>query len=179
MALLALIPLLFVISVGVGLGADQTWRLVVRPRTGELLSNTGRLLVACVLASAALGTAAAWLVERTNLPGRRGWNAVLVAPIFDANGMLTYFLGSQVELRDDDLGPNSNRHYLAVERVKTLTTRQREILQLIAAGHRTKQIAHVLGLSEKTVKMHRSLLLANLHTSNIADAIRLAVEAGL
>ena len=106
-------------------------------------------------------------------------NAVLVAPVFDSSGALSYFLGSQVELAEDDIGPNSNRHYLAVERVKLLTPRQREILQMIAAGHRTKQIAYALTLSEKTVKMHRSLLLANLHTSNIADAIRIAVEAGL
>ena len=106
-------------------------------------------------------------------------NAVLVAPVFDASGALSYFLGSQVELAEDDIGPNSNRHYLAVERVKLLTPRQREILQMIAAGHSTKQIAYALTLSEKTVKMHRSLLLANLHTSNIADAIRIAVEAGL
>ena len=50
---------------------------------------------------------------------------------------------------------------------------------LIAAGHRSKQIAWQLSLSEKTVKMHRSLLLAKLDTANIADAIRIAVEAGL
>jgi len=106
-------------------------------------------------------------------------NAVLVAPVFDANGALIYFLGSQVELRDDDVGPGSNRHHEAVARVKLLTPRQREILQQIAAGHRSKQIAHQLSLSEKTVKMHRSLLLAKLHTSNVADAIRTAVEAGL
>lgn len=114
--------------------------------------------------------------KRSGTPFR---NAVLVAPVFDASGTLSYFLGSQVELAEDDIGPNSNRHYSAVERVKLLTPRQREILQLIAAGHRTKQIAYALTLSEKTVKMHRSLLLANLHTSNIADAIRIAVEAGL
>ncbi len=106
-------------------------------------------------------------------------NAVLVAPVFDANGVLTYFLGSQVELQDGDIGPGSNRHHLAVARVKSLTPRQREILQQIAAGHRSKQIAYQLSLSEKTVKMHRSLLLAKLQTSNIADAIRIAVEAGL
>lgn len=114
--------------------------------------------------------------KRCGMPFR---NAVLVAPVFDANGALINFLGSQVELAEDDIGPNSNRHSLAVERVKLLTPRQREILHLIAAGHRTKQIAYTLTLSEKTVKMHRSLLLANLHTSNVADAIRIAVEAGL
>lgn len=106
-------------------------------------------------------------------------NAVLVAPVFDADGVLSCFLGSQVELRDSDVGPNSSRHHAAVERVKLLTPRQREILQLVAAGHRSKQIAYRLALSEKTVKMHRSLLLAKLQTSNVADAIRIAVEAGL
>jgi PAS domain S-box-containing protein len=106
-------------------------------------------------------------------------NAVLVAPVFDAEGRLTCFFGSQVELHDDDIGLNSNRHHLAVERVKLLTPRQREILEQIAAGHRSKQIAYNLSLSEKTVKMHRSLLLAKMQTSNVADAIRVAVEAGL
>ncbi len=106
-------------------------------------------------------------------------NAVLVAPVFDADGQLTYFLGSQVELHGDDVGPSSKRHHLAVERVKSLTPRQREVLQKIAAGHRSKQIAHQLSLSEKTVKMHRAALMVRLQASNIADVIRIAVEAGL
>jgi DNA-binding CsgD family transcriptional regulator len=102
-----------------------------------------------------------------------------VAPVFTADGELGFFLGSQVELHDDDIGPGSNRSRRAVEQVKSLTPRQREILQQIAAGHRSKQIAFRLSLSEKTVKMHRSLLLAKLQTSNVADVIRIAVEAGL
>ena len=106
-------------------------------------------------------------------------NAVLVAPVFDANGALEYFLGSQVELPEEAVGPSSSRHAHAVALVKTLSPRQREILTQIAGGHRTKQIAWQLSLSEKTVKMHRSLLLHKLNTTNIADAIRVAVEAGL
>jgi PAS domain S-box-containing protein len=106
-------------------------------------------------------------------------NAVLVAPVFDVDGELEYFLGSQVELPDDAVGPLSARHANAVAIVKTLSPRQREILERIAAGHRSKQIAWQLSLSEKTVKMHRSLLLQKLGTTNIADAIRIAVEAGL
>lgn len=106
-------------------------------------------------------------------------NAVLVAPIFDVDGELEYFIGSQVELHDDSDCPSMARRAHAVEVVKALSPRQREILQQVAAGYRTKQIAWRLSLSEKTVKMHRAILLSRLGTSNVADAIRVAVEAGL
>ena len=106
-------------------------------------------------------------------------NAVLVAPVFDAGGELEYFLGSQVELPDEAVGPSSSRHAHAVALVKTLSPRQREVLEQIARGHRSKQIAWALSLSEKTVKMHRALLLQKLGITNTADAIRIAVEAGL
>lgn len=106
-------------------------------------------------------------------------NAVLVTPVFDDDGALAYFLGSQVELPLEAPGPSSARHAQAVARVKLLSPRQREILERIAHGHRTKAIAWQLSLSEKTVKMHRSLLFSKLETDNVADVIRVAVEAGL
>ena len=106
-------------------------------------------------------------------------NAVLVAPVFSADGHLEYFLGSQVELDDDAIGPSSSRHHHAVEVVRGLSPRQLEVLQQIAAGQRSKQIARTLDLSEKTVKMHRALILEKIGTHNVADAIRVAVEAGL
>ena len=121
------------------------------------------------------------LVEILNYQrcGKPFRNAVLVAPIFLPNGELEYFLGSQVELVDDAIVPLSSRHERAREIVKTLSPRQREVLQQISYGYRSKQISFNLGLSEKTVKMHRSLILEKIGTHNIADAIRLAVEAGL
>jgi PAS domain S-box-containing protein len=106
-------------------------------------------------------------------------NAVLVASVFSQDGELEYFLGSQVELDDDAIGPTSKRHQQATRIVLGLSPRQREVLQQIAAGQRSKQIARNLDLSEKTVKMHRALVLEKLGTHNIADAIRIAVEAGL
>ena len=106
-------------------------------------------------------------------------NAVLVAPVFDDDGGLEYFIGSQVELQDRDVGPSSSRHAHAVSLVKTLSPRQHQVLEQIAGGHRSKQIAFKLGLSEKTIKMHRSLLLTKLGATNIADVVRIAVEAGL
>ncbi len=106
-------------------------------------------------------------------------NAVLVAPIFDETGELEFFLGSQVELEADTPIPNSSRRMAAAMLVKALTARQREVLEQMATGHLNKQIAYTLGLSEQTVKMHRALLMQRLGASTTADAIRIAVEAGL
>ena len=80
-ALLTLVPLGFIVGYTISTGWAETVRLVVRPRTAELLWNTARLTAGCVLACAAIGTGAAWLVERTSLPGRRVWTVLLVAPL--------------------------------------------------------------------------------------------------
>jgi PAS domain S-box-containing protein len=106
-------------------------------------------------------------------------NAVLVAPVFDDDGELEYFLGSQVELDMDTPGTSSPRRREAARLVGTLSPRQREVLIKMAHGLLNKQIAHEMGLSEKTVKMHRALLIAKLDVPTSADAVRLAVEAGL
>jgi DNA-binding CsgD family transcriptional regulator len=106
-------------------------------------------------------------------------NAVLVTPLFDGEGALRYFLGSQVELGDDEPGTFASRRERAVSLVKALPARQREVLAQVARGFRNKQIAYALSISEKTVKMHRELLLDRLQVSTTADAIRIAVEAGL
>ena len=106
-------------------------------------------------------------------------NAVLVAPIFGDDGELAYFLGSQVELDDQSTIPAGRRRAQAVSAVKTLSPRQLQILREMAAGFRNKQIAWRLSLSEKTVKMHRALMLQKLGVSTSSDAVRIAVEAGL
>ena len=54
---------------------------IVRPLTGTLLWNTVRLTVVVTVLCAILGTAAAWLVERTDLPGRRFFAVLLVVPL--------------------------------------------------------------------------------------------------
>lgn len=104
-------------------------------------------------------------------------NAVLVAPLFGPDGELEYFLGSQMEVeRGDDRA--GDRRDAARARIAALSPRQREVLLLMAEGLLNKQIAWRLGLSERTIKMHRSALLRSLGVETTADAIRLAVEAG-
>ncbi len=106
-------------------------------------------------------------------------NAVVVAPIFDDEGELAYFHGSQVELGDGADTPMLTRRARAAEKIKQLSRRQLEVLQMVAAGLRNKQIAYELSLSEKTVKMHRGLAMEKLGAKSSADMIRLAVEAGI
>lgn len=105
-------------------------------------------------------------------------NAVLVAPIYDENDDLLYFLGSQVEIGADAATPSSMRRIRAAEMVKKLSPRQGQVLKFVASGLLNKQIAGELGLAEKTVKMHRAILMNRLGLHTTADLIRLAVEAG-
>ena len=105
-------------------------------------------------------------------------NAVMVAPIFDAAGELEYYLGSQVEISEDVARANDARREAAHDRIAALSRRQREVLLQLAAGKLNKQIAYELGLSERTVKMHRAAVFASLGVRTSADAIRLAIEAG-
>ena len=105
-------------------------------------------------------------------------NAVLVAPIYDENDDLLYFLGSQIEINADAASPTSMRRIRAAELVKKLSPRQSQVLKYVANGLLNKQIAGELGLAEKTVKMHRAILMNRLGLHTSADLIRLAVEAG-
>jgi DNA-binding NarL/FixJ family response regulator len=60
-----------------------------------------------------------------------------------------------------------------------LTPRQREILQLIAEGRSTKDIADVLQVSVKTVETHRAQLMERLDIHDVAGLVRYAIRTGL
>lgn len=106
-------------------------------------------------------------------------NAVMIAPVFDSEGRLTYYLGSQMDVSEGTGMPSVERRRAAAEQIASLSPRQSEVLREMVLGYRNKQIAPRLGISEKTVKMHRASMLAKLGVSTSADAVRIAVEAGL
>lgn len=130
---------------------------------------------------AAVRSPTATLTELINYrkDGTRFRNAVLIAPIMGEDGLPAWFLGSQVDVSEPADAPLSLRQQRARAAVGTLSPRQRQVLGEMAHGYRNKQIAWRLSLSEKTVKMHRGLLLDKLGVPTSADAIRLAIEAGL
>ncbi len=60
-----------------------------------------------------------------------------------------------------------------------LTPRQREVLQLIAEGHTTQEMAQILGITAKTVETHRSNLMDRLDIHEVAGLVRYAISVGL
>jgi iron(III) transport system permease protein len=78
---LVLLPLVFLVIQAGQSGWGEVERLIFRHSVAVLLWNTVRLALACTLLCAALGVAAAWCVERTNLPARRVWAVLLVLPL--------------------------------------------------------------------------------------------------
>jgi PAS domain S-box-containing protein len=106
-------------------------------------------------------------------------NGVMITPLFDAEGGLAWFLGSQVDLGEPSADRLSGRRGRAAALVADLPPRQKEVLESMARGQLNKQIAWEMKISEKTVKMHRALLLERLGVATSAEAIRIAVEAGL
>jgi DNA-binding CsgD family transcriptional regulator len=60
-----------------------------------------------------------------------------------------------------------------------LTPRQKEVLQLLAEGHATKEIAERLGVSVKTVEAHRANLMERLEIHDVPGLVRLAIRSGL
>lgn len=76
---------------------------------------------------------------------------------------------------EDYLGRTSNQRNPGEQ----LTPRQREILQLIAEGKSTKEIAFVLNVSIKTVETHRTQLMDRLNIHDIPGLVRQAMRMGL
>ena len=67
----------------------------------------------------------------------------------------------------------------AAIRLQALTTRQREVLEGLAKGFPNKTIAYDLGISPRTVEIHRANLMTKLEVVSLSEALRIAFSAGL
>jgi DNA-binding NarL/FixJ family response regulator len=67
----------------------------------------------------------------------------------------------------------------AASRLKALTPRQRQLLQLIGEGRSTREIAESLAISVKTAETHRTQLMKRLDVHDIAAVVRFAIQSGL
>jgi two-component system response regulator FixJ len=67
----------------------------------------------------------------------------------------------------------------AAEQMTLLSPRERQVLEAISGGRPNKLIAYDLGISVRTVEVHRAHMLDRLGVRNIAEAIRIAVLAAV
>jgi DNA-binding NarL/FixJ family response regulator len=86
------------------------------------------------------------------------------------------------------LTPRVSRHVVrgfldedasVMDPLESLTPRQREILQLIAEGKSTKEIAAILDVGVKTVETHRARLMESLDIHDVPGLVRFAIRSGL
>ncbi len=66
-----------------------------------------------------------------------------------------------------------------LDRMASLTPREREVFRLVIAGRLNKQIAFELGTVEKTVKVHRARVMAKMGAQSVADLVRFADRLGI
>lgn len=67
----------------------------------------------------------------------------------------------------------------ATERIATLSPREAEVLHGLVAGRQNKMIAQELGISPRTVEIHRANLMAKLGVRSLPDVVRMALAAGI
>lgn len=67
----------------------------------------------------------------------------------------------------------------AKTQVESLSRRERQVLTALIEGLSNKQIGQALGISPRTVEIHRSHMMAKLNARSVADAVRMALYAGL
>jgi len=116
--------------------------------------------------------AAGYLIKQTSL-------LILAKAIREANKGNTFFSPSIAKhLRDKDKR-SLDREGLHSKKIAQLTSREVEVLQLIAEGKANKETASELGISIKTVEKHRQALMEKLNIHDIASLTRYAISAGI
>jgi FixJ family two-component response regulator len=107
---------------------------------------------------------------------RRGAVEFLTKPVDD--GVLLDVIRDALE--KDQLERSARSEREAVQRrFASLTPRESEVLRHVISGRLNKQIAGDLGTVEKTIKVHRSRLMAKLQVRSVAALVRLAAQAGI
>lgn len=64
-------------------------------------------------------------------------------------------------------------------RLKDLTPREHEVMELVVAGRHNREIAEILGISVRTVEVHKARMMAKLEAENIPQLVRISLETDL
>jgi two-component system response regulator FixJ len=75
--------------------------------------------------------------------------------------------------------PQATTDPALVERLNSLTPREREVLELLVIGHPNKVIAHRLDISPRTVEIHRAHVMEKMKAKSLPELVRTAMQAGV
>jgi DNA-binding NarL/FixJ family response regulator len=121
------------------------------------------------------------LVRNVLAAGARGYllksdAALQLVPAVESLAQHKPFFAGRISevLLEGFLNPEQQKRNL--ETSERLTSREREIVQLLAEGHSNKEIARSLDLSVKTVETHRAAIMRKLDLHSLADLVRFAVR---
>ena len=81
--------------------------------------------------------------------------------------------------KDRQLKKKQKEIYSAKDLIKSLTPREYEVFRWIITGMINKQIAYAIGITERTVKAHRSQIMQKLNVVSVAELVRLAQKVGI
>jgi DNA-binding NarL/FixJ family response regulator len=102
----------------------------------------------------------------------------LIAAIADVAAGKTFFSPAVAQVVFDDYVKSLTERGIT-DRYDALSEREREVLQLVAEGKSSKEIADVLSISPATVETHRTHLLQKLGLRNTAEVVRFAARRGI
>ena len=148
--------------------ARQILKFAPSTRILILSSHSDDAYVEQVMAMGAAG----YLIKQKSL-------LILVAAIREACKGNTFFSPSIAKRIRDKVEKSPNRKGLPSKNSAQLTSREIEVLQLIAAGKAIKETAAELGLSINTVEKHSQALMEKLDLHDIASLTRYAISAGI
>lgn len=75
----------------------------------------------------------------------------------------------------NDLQSEQDRQHMAKEKIRRLTRRERQVMDMLVAGHQNRVIAEKLGISPRTVEIHRARVMEKLEANSLSDVVRLAL----
>ena len=124
-------------------------------------------------------------VEQAVKEGARGYvvkqasSETLAKAIRELHQGKTFFTASIAKHLNEDYRKASDGIGLHKRHGCQLTSRETELLQMIAEGHVNKQMASELGISVKTIEKHRQHLMEKLHIHDVAGLTRFAIATGI
>jgi FixJ family two-component response regulator len=80
--------------------------------------------------------------------------------------------------RQTEVTSERNRREKFQKRLDELTPREREVMQLVVTGRHNREIAGILGISVRTVEVHKTRMMAKLGVDNVVSLVRMSLEGG-